>query len=319
VPPNLPEVVAVPSPRTFDNKDLLEHSSKLLKDGEGARAVNLLRSAVDAEPLDPERRRALIEALVSTGDSGLAADEARRATLIHPEDVQLWLAGARASIAANRSEDALRFLNEAVAREPNNPGTRMLLGELQLAELKPGFAIEHFDKALLAKPTSSGFFMRGIARLADGKPGEAQKDLDEARRLGGIEVPALEDYRLAMKVSQGLGVRACTGLRDQIPSARLSPQDLAVRTGLASIEKDARSAAAILDAVAPKARHNRSHERRSLALKLLLQAIGDVKAHLAGPNEAILSEAVINLGEAILQLQTAGKDFESELTKTGPA
>jgi hypothetical protein len=52
---------------------------------------------------------------------------------------------------------------------------------------------------------------------------------------------------------------------------------------------------------------------------LLLQSIGDVRTHLESPSESILSEAVINLGEALKQLQTAREDFDREAAKAASA
>ena len=53
----------------------------------------------------------------------------------------------------------------------------------------------------------------------------------------------------------------------------------------------------------------------ALALKLLLQAMSDVRAHQGSPNEDALGDATINLGEAMKQMQAAAAAFGREIAK----
>ncbi|HJP83196.1 MAG TPA: hypothetical protein VJ835_06780, partial [Fimbriimonadaceae bacterium] len=120
-----------------DNKQLLADLDAMVRSGQSTSAILMLRDAVDAEPLDVERRIALVRTLLLVGQPELAAKEARRAAELLPERVELRAMAARAWMQAGREDEAMGDLNEAVARDPNSVETRMLLGEVNLMKLRP--------------------------------------------------------------------------------------------------------------------------------------------------------------------------------------
>lgn len=302
------------APKTGDTREVLAEAAKRMSAGQGASAVNLLRDAIDREPLDPERRVALVNALIQLGEPLVAAIEARQAAELMPDKIEIRIAAARAWIAAGKGAEALVDLNVAIAHDAESPQVRLLLGELQLAEMKLSFAIEHFDKAIGKAPSAEAHFMRGVARMAAGDAEGAKKDFDEARKLEPNPQPSelVRRYRIAIRIVQGLSAVAGNGVRSVIPRARLRPSDADVKAEVDAEDARVRACLALLDTLNPPEAHKPSHERRQLALKLLLQTLSDVKAHQSSPNEEALSEATITLGEALKQIQAAAAAFDRE-------
>ena len=116
-------------PRVVDNKELMSQVDVMVKDGRLVFAVNMLRDAVDTEPMDAERRRKLAEVLMLMGRPREAAEGARAAANLLPDRPHLWAQAAEAWIAAGEFEEAQADLNELVARAPENPDARSLMGK----------------------------------------------------------------------------------------------------------------------------------------------------------------------------------------------
>ena len=75
----------------------------------------------------------------------VAAQEARRAAAVLPDQTELHTLAARAFVRAGKPDEALAELNESVARDPNAIETRMLIGELDLTKRQYADAGSQFD------------------------------------------------------------------------------------------------------------------------------------------------------------------------------
>lgn len=296
------------------NNEAVELAMKKLAAGQPYAAMNLLRDAVDAEPLEPERRKLLVSVLQQVSEFTLAAEEARRAAGLFPARSEFRVLAARAWLQAKNSEEALKDLNEAVAHDPDAYETRLLLGDLQLEQLRFAFAKEHFDKAIGKNPTADALYSRGLARAFLGDVQGAKDDWGEAGRLSPSidSAKALSRFRLAATLALGFGESASAEIRAVLPLARSNAKDPATAAAVAEVARKAGTLSAVLATLAPPPPHTRSFQRLVLASKLLIQSVSEAQALLATPSDDLMSEASITLGEALKQLKDARTAFDSE-------
>ncbi|HRK21714.1 MAG TPA: tetratricopeptide repeat protein [Fimbriimonadaceae bacterium] len=308
-------VTPPPSQAVVDNKQLLVEAMKLMSAKQFAEAINLLRDAVDAEPADFERRQALIAALTQINEPRLAAEEARRAAHLTPEKVDLWVLAARSWIAAGNGTEAVADLNEAVARDPEGAGTRMLLGELQFDQGRFPLAIDHLSAALKAEPNAFALRLRAFARAATGQVPEFASDLLAAKKVEPAETPeeALRRHRMAKRLTLKLADEVGSELRLSVQRVRMNPKDADLKQSTADLEAKLRGIEACFAEEPAPAQHQSSSDRLGLALKLLLQTIADLRGSFGTLDEDALTEATINLGEAFKALKATRTDFETEI------
>ncbi|MBI5708577.1 MAG: tetratricopeptide repeat protein [Armatimonadetes bacterium] len=305
-----------PNVKPAPNNQVIQDAMKLLAGGKGPQAIDMLRDAVDAEPLNVERRQALIQVCAQLGRHLEAAHEARRAALLFPERPELHVLAARAWLGAGKPDEALTELNEAVAHDPDAFETRLLLGELQLKQLRFSFAIEHFSKALDKSPNSEAFWQRGLAKMFEGNGSGGKADWEAAAQADPTpsETAMLARYRLASGIFpifiEGLG----SEIRIQLPLAKSNPKDSAVKLAVADIERRAVAALGVWEALTAPAANQRSHDRFGLALKLLRQSTSELTTLLQTASEDDMAQASITLGEALRQLKDARKALEAEQT-----
>jgi tetratricopeptide (TPR) repeat protein len=311
-----PDPLPVPPPKpVVDNAQLLKAASDLVKRGAVAEAVILLRDAVDAEPLDAQRRTVFVTMLLRSGQAELAGLEARRATELLPDNVSLRALAARAWLAAKKPEEAQIDLNEAIARDPNNPETRLLLAETSMASGNFKAAKEHLDKVIEKAPSADAYFKRAVIATLEGNAAEASANLAKVDSdANGLELSTRYDLAVdfidsAAKLETGNAVslfqRALVKRTDPGTSESLSQITAKFDAYLNLVEKTP----------APVIYVN-SHERRLLALKLMKQCLGDVTAFLKSGDEDILTDARITLGEATRSLNLAREALAEERKKT---
>lgn len=307
---------SVPVPEApQENKQILIDAMKLLSGKQHAEAVNLLRDAVDADPSDPERRQALISALMQTGEPELAAREARRAAHLMPEKVEFWISAARAWLACGKSTEALEDLNEAVARDGEGPGTRLLLGEVQVAERRFNLASEHLDKVLEKAPSAYVYRLRAFTSAIVGEQESMQADLDAASKEERAESDeeALRRARLTLRASVGRVDEWASENRLLIQRARINAGSAELKADHATLEAKLKCLRAYYSQNPVPAAHLKSSERLLLALNLLAQSLFDLRGSLEKLDEDALTEATINLGEALKAMQAAKSELQTEL------
>ena len=298
-----------------ENKQILIDAMKLLSTKQNAEAVNLLRDAVDADPSDSERRQALISALMQTGEPELAAREARRAAHLMPEKVEFWISAARGWLACGKSTEALEDLNEAIARDAEGPGTRLLLGEVQLAERRFSLAAEHFEKVLEKSPTAYVLRLRAFTSAIMGEQDDMQADLDTAAKAETAESDeeALRRARLTLRASVGRVDEWASENRLLIQRVRIEAGSAEVKADHAMLETKLKALRAYFSQHPAPAAHGKSSVRLLLALNLLAQSLSDLRGSLEKLDEDALTEATINLGEALKAMQAAKTELLAEV------
>ncbi|HZH97785.1 MAG TPA: tetratricopeptide repeat protein [Fimbriimonadaceae bacterium] len=309
-----PEVIEAAPVRKIDNKQLMTEVMKLLATGETNSAITILRDAVDAEPLDVERRRGLIMALDESGQSGLAAQEARRAAELMPDQVEFRVLAARCWTAEGNVDEALKDLNEAVARDPSSPATRLLLGEMSLAKLQIEPAMEHFNFLAAQAPSSDVFYGRALARALSGDGEGARKDLAESGKLKTTTETAMTGakYRHLMLVVEASVNQSGDEIRSLQQRARVQAGNPELPKVTLELLSKVQALSGIVESSTPPKANAGSHERRLLALNLLVQCLTDMDNHFKDPTQDLISEATINLGEAIKQMAAAKEAYATE-------
>ena len=312
IKPNIPDA---PPVTKVDNRELMTQVMKLLATGKTAEAIATLRDAVDAEPLDAERRKALANALATAGLNETAAGEARRAAELFPDQADLRTQAARFWMAAGKIDEANLDLNEAVARNPESVETRMLLGEVALSKLQIEAAIAHMDFVLSKAPNADALFKRSLAKAMNDDGEGSKKDLDEAVRLGLGKDPleVRSQYSTAIRVSAAALGEMTVAMRTLFQRARANFGSKEVRDDRKVLAGRCQALVALFGVVGVPPVHKNSQGRLVLALKLLDQALSELGSYLDSGTDDVMGDATITLGEAIKTLATANEAYRTEL------
>jgi tetratricopeptide (TPR) repeat protein len=310
----VPVVVPDP-PRKVDNKQLVVDAAALAKAGQTAQLIVLLRDAVDDAPLDPGRRRLLIDYLLMYGHKELAAEEAKRSAVLLPESAEFHALAARSYMESGDAVQAQAELNEAIAREPESFDTRLLMGELSLTTLDVKSALEHLNTAIAKSATPDALFKRALANALAGEADSAKKDYEACTKEG--EIPEVGSSRYAFVVNLADKAIADTGdkVRALIQTARLKKGDAGLATEAQSLWKMNAGITQMVGLPSRPERHATSHDLRVLALNLLAQCIAQVETSIKDKDADSLAEATMNLGEALKQSAAAKDAYQSELQK----
>lgn len=291
-----------PPIRQVDNKQMLVEVDASLKAGKTDVAINLLREGIDAEPLDVERRRHLVKVLMSVGQYAVAAQEARRAASLLGEGIVLRTLAVRAWLNLGQTAEAQADLNEALAREPENAEVQLLQGILKLSAGDLPAAVASLSTSIAKAPTEEALFARSVVYALGGDGERSKADLEQANQLGGSEVVR---FRLLWPASIGRGEGAGAEIRQLLQQIRVNRKDEAALASAGNLLKGLDSLIGLLIDSQPPAANKNSYDRLVLALNLLSQSVSGVLDYAKTGAEETLSEATINLGEGVKNLNSA--------------
>ena len=275
-------------------------------------ATTTLREAIDASPLDANLRIAFIQHLSKLGRNPEAAAEATRASLLIPDSSELRALAAQAFIDTGQSAQAETQLNEALARNPDDVPTRTMIADMDLGALKPQAALEHIDAAMKKAPSKDLAFRRALADALIGDGGAVTSDLAQATQLTNWTGSVDQTYVRCMRaldhgLDQGIG-----DLRSLVQRATVKRQDPEVAKAIDDQIAIVQARQALLSGWNPPSAHKSSHGKRVLALNLLSEFLSGLKAFLSDGSEDTLSDANINLGEAVKQFTSAREALATE-------
>lgn len=300
------ELPPVSTPATSNDTALFESANQLKKEGKIAKAVGVLRDGVDASPMDPERRKALAEMLLAAGEPVLAAQEARRAAQLFPDQTAFRMLAARAWLQAGNGDEAQTDLNELAAHQPTGGQDKILTAQALLFQFKVSPAIDLLDAQIATKPSGDAYFFRSIAKALQSDEKEATSDVQKVADKGD---PLR--YTTGMAILDNSVPKIADELRSLLDQASIkAPKELAEAVTFQTSRSTATRA--LLSAMKPDPGHEKSHERRVLAYNLLIQCLSDLKDFMDSHNDDTLSDARINLGEALKHFKGAKSDFLSE-------
>lgn len=299
-----PKVVEPTKPVVESFAQTQEYVQLLMKQGLYQRAGTSLRDAVDASPLDVERRKALISFLQQTGQLTDAADEARRAASVVTEDPSLHMLAARCWVLAGKPSEARADVNEVLARDPKSHEALLLSAEIALCELNPEQALDPLDQLIKIKPTADGFFDRAVARALMGGTDGLKKDLEQVNKIEPkpADSDVVRRYSLATQVIDRTTAKAGEEIRGFIQRVAVGRNKPGVRDSLDTYMRVAQARSALMDFVRFPASSSTSHEKRSLVQKLLIQSLANLDDYVGSGNQDSLADSRMNLGEALKEL-----------------
>jgi tetratricopeptide (TPR) repeat protein len=305
-PPNSPQAQAE------DNQKLFEEVERLRKAGQVLQALLALRDGVDRSPFDPERRKALIEAYQALNRPELAAIEARRAAALIPTSSELRAMAGAAWMNAGDKDQARIDLMAVIAKSPDDKLARSALADMALEDGKAEEAIEHLSVLQRVAPSQGVFYRVALAHSMQGDVEGVQNALNSVKgataQSGGLE-PIYLLSASSLDTSLNLVGGQARSLFQRAIVDRKEPE---VAQEL-ELQMDATAARLLLlQAWSPPPRYAVSHERRILALKLLAQSLTGLKAYVASGDEDALTDARIDLGEALKHLSTARESYQDE-------
>lgn len=308
-------IAAPQAPAVVDNTEVLKTAATLLKQNKTPfAAINFVRDAVDAEPLDVERRLMLIKLLNQVQMPILAAGEARRAAEVLPDKVTLRVAAARAWLLAGKPDEAQVDINEAIAREPDNIDTRLLLADLCLLKNDAKMALEHINVAIAKAPTGDVYYKRALTLAILGDEKGSAADMAKATELGLSAEPADASARYS-QASEMIGASvsgSAAELRSLFQRAVVKRKDPEVRALVEAQASMAKARGEFMESLVPPPGNKGSQEKRVLALKLLQQSLAELRSYLENGDEDTLADARINFGEALKGMNAAHDAFVAE-------
>ncbi len=273
-------------------------------------AILVLRDAIDQNPFDAGSRARLAWLLFDQGFPAAAAEEARRAAKLSPKDIELWLLAARGWMIAGNPEEAQKDVNEALSRGGKDVSTRSLLGDVYLLQGKYESACEEYTLSIQAGPKPEAIAGRAIALAMMGRPVQSQADLDF---LKGIPASKLgRAYDMAIQLVEFTDEHLAENLRTLPPAIRLAPKspEVVIRAQLA--ERLARALSGLIAAIPCPPEHQKSHQGRDLAQKLLSQSAQEILDFARTGDGEIGQEAVITLSEGLKRLPIVREYYRIE-------
>ena len=303
-----PVIVADPSPALppvvkTDLAALDTRLAALLRAGRPDEALMLARDAVDADPLSPGPRTALVRLLASQGDGEGAAAAARRAADLLPDQPELRVDAVRRLLALGRIKEAREEANELRVRNPEDLAARRLSAEVALANDDAETAIRETEALLKFGEDPQARLLRGIARARLGGAEGAEADLKAWTAATPAGAARADGYAFAERSLGEMAERAAATLPTLLQRAAAQPKSGAVRDELDEAQRQAQARAAAFAALPVEGTVAR-HDAWALAHRLMALVAADLRAFLAGSDDA-LTAARLDLGEARRAMKTA--------------
>lgn len=285
-------------------------AQQLIKQGMVTEAINLLRDAVDADPLDASRREELARALLQQGFAQEAATEATRASQMSPDRNDLRFVAVQAWIGLDRPDEANKVLNEALARDMDNPQTLILVGDVALAKGDPGKAVEAYSRSIRVEDSFEARLGRACAYAASGWPEPCAADIAALPpdRVAAGYPRVVAELERALQFVAG-------EVRETIRAARLRPRERTIIERASRVQRAAAGLARLAATYPAPAKFRESHARRDLAHNLLQQSCLEALEFAKSGVEDVASEATISLGEALKQFQSIREMYLKETAK----
>lgn len=297
-------------PKVRDTQKVMESVRNLLKLGMSREALVRLRSGIDSDPLDGILRQELVSLLMSLGEKELAADEAQRFADLSLANREFLLLSVSMWVELGQPMRAQDLLNELRAREGDSTRAKIMQGRIYFALDEGPKAMLSFEEAFKEAPSAEAAF--GIACVAAMRGQE-----DYVKQALAQKAPKAEDYeslyRWVLQSIESRNDMLAAQFRDALQYANGRPGTPEATAKAAKIEALCRSIATLVELLAAPEKHAKSHSRRRLAHKLLVQAAGETLEAAQIGDTDLAAEAALNLGEALKQIPLIKEEFRSEI------
>ena len=303
-----------PEPPEDSSRLLAEYQAKIAA-GKTSEGLILLREAIDAHPLDAPLRKAYIQHLQRAGRAAEAAAEARRATDLIPDDQELRALAAKAFLSSGKGDQALAELNEALARNPEDPVARSMAADLAMEGQRFAEAISHLDVVIRVAPSAPLLYRRAMVYGVLGNVPASVSDLAKAAQVKSGAAPENWDEFCTSVMDDALD-RTAGDLRSLAQRLAVRREDPDAQGELDSQMVLLKARSDFMAGWPTSDLHRKSSRRRNLALSLLAQSLSEFKAFVANGSEDTLTDANIDLGEAIKQLKSAREALTAEGKRT---
>ncbi len=285
--------------------------------GRMSEAVLQAKEAVDIVPLDIDRRMLFLEVLQRAGKFDLAASEAARASELFPTEdkaaAELRLVSARCFLATGNIDAAKELLNEAATRQPNSVPVRNLMAELALRALQPGKALESLTISLKEAPSAEGSYLRAVTRAVLGGEEGSIADLEAAVKEAP-DLPATR-FELTFNVLNASLSQELLKLRENIAAFTVNRKSSVAAETLADISRKNRARLGFATKYPAVATHDKSWNLYLLAENLMAQVVESLNGYSASGGEENLTDARIDVGEAMKSASAAMQAYRNETEK----
>jgi len=278
-------------------------------------AIVHLRDAVDSQPFDPVRRKALVEALRLAGHPYLAAEEGERAAEMMPNDAGLLSAAAAAWLAGGQVERAYNLVTRILARDEQNAPALCVLADLHVARLEFAAALEALDKALAVRADGETYFRRSQVHALNEDFPAAARDMSRAAEVGLSQEPPdrLRRYRQLASVLDQVFESLALRTRNLLREARATPGEASLSNRALLLVNSVRSFQTYLDQADVPDPHKRSHADRALAVNLLLQSALGIQRYVQDRSPETAADADLLQVEAMREHAVARQLFGTEV------
>lgn len=278
-------------------------------------AIVYLRDAVDGQPFDPVRRKALVEALRLAGHPYLAAEEGERAAELIPNDAGLLSAAAAAWLAGGQVERAYSLVKRILSRDEKNASALCVLADLHVARLEFTEALEALDRALSVRADGETYFRRSQVHALNEDFAAAGRDMSRAAEVGLSQEPSerLRRYRQLVTVLDQVFESLALRTRNLLREARATPDETTLGNRALLLVNSVRAFQTYLDQADVPDPHKRSHAERALAVNLLLQSALGIQRYTQDRSPETAADADLLQVEAMREHAVAKQLFGTEV------
>jgi len=201
---DVPEPSLLPDPKDkIEEQNLLHIAMMAAEDGQSTKARGALEKLLQLNNRSTIALSQLGRLEMESGNYTKAADYLRRTREIRPDDAVVAFDYARALELSGDLPSARNALQASLKRNPDQLAARLLMGQLYLKSNDAKAAEDQFEAALLLQPGSAEAQI-GLARalLREKKFADAAELLEESRKSGSNNADIFE---LLARAYKGLG------------------------------------------------------------------------------------------------------------------
>lgn len=182
--------------------DYLEAARNALRQNELARAEDLIKASIEANPINPIAHAYYGEILLALGRPKEAGDSYQLATDICPEEGTFWHGLGLAKFRAGSLGAGITALRCAIELMPGNPEVHNNLGNLQKESGNLRDAVSSYTRALELKPDfGEALGNLGVVFLGLGELLDAEKTLSTAAQIRPMDPIILTNLGCAFAAS----------------------------------------------------------------------------------------------------------------------